>query len=405
MTNGMAMPNDQVRALTVPGETSATAAAAQAKALTEARYTMAMYNRRDWDSVRQELLKECGRPSFAHNKSAYYKKPIGAGVEGLGIRFTEVAMRCMRNVLTDTITVYEDDLKRILRVYVTDLESNNSYTKDVTISKTVERSKPIDDGSKDGLFLSVRVNSAGKKTYTVPATDDDLLNKEGALVSKTIRTLALRLIPGDLQDEAIATIKAIRRNQDAKDPAAARKAIADAFEEVGVSVAMLTDYLGHPLAQTTPTQMEELRGLFAALREGETTWKTIVEAQLERKASKGSTPTPPGPTEASGPQSKSANSAKAAEPRQETAAELKGGQNEAPPFDLGDAPETTPPPGKAAAPGPVVLVSAGQVRLLRAKLKSQDKVSESALCADYGVAKLEDLPASMFDSAKATLSG
>src|SRR3990170_723887 len=84
------------------GETASTAVAAQAKAMIESRYVMAMRNPRNMDQVRQDLLKECRRPSFAHNKSALYHKPIGKGVEGLGIRFVEVALRCMRNVLAES---------------------------------------------------------------------------------------------------------------------------------------------------------------------------------------------------------------------------------------------------------------------------------------------------------------
>ncbi|MEW8152755.1 MAG: hypothetical protein AB2810_21670, partial [Candidatus Thiodiazotropha endolucinida] len=112
---------------THPGQASGSdiavqAAAAQAKAMIESRYVMAMHNPRNWDDVRQKLLKECRRPSFANNKSAFYKKPIGNGVEGLGIRFVEVALRCMTNVLVETVTVYDDSDKEILRVMVTDLE-------------------------------------------------------------------------------------------------------------------------------------------------------------------------------------------------------------------------------------------------------------------------------------------
>ena len=43
------------------GETAALAMAAQAKAAVQARYLMAMENRRDMDVVRQRILKECNR--------------------------------------------------------------------------------------------------------------------------------------------------------------------------------------------------------------------------------------------------------------------------------------------------------------------------------------------------------
>lgn len=264
-------------------ETASTAVAAQAKAMVEARYVMALQRPRNWDQVRQDLLAECRRPSFAHNKSAYYRKPIGQGVEGLGIRFVEVALRCMKNVLVETTMIFEDDAKEVHRVSVTDLESNLTYPLDVRVSKTVERSKPSDDGS----FISVRNNSYGKKVYTVPAGDDDLLNKRAALISKAIRTLGLRIIPGDMQDEAEEIIKSVRLDEAARDPSAERKKIADAFASIGVKAADLVEYLGHSLDACSPTELVDLRGIYGAIKDGEASWKSVMDNKAENKGDGG----------------------------------------------------------------------------------------------------------------------
>lgn len=258
-------------------ETASTAVAAQAKAMVESRYVMALKKPRNWDQVRQDVIRECRRPGFAHNKSAYYRKPIGQGVEGLGIRFVEVALRCMTNVLIETTMIFEDDLKEIHRVTVTDLEANTTYPLDVRVSKTVERSKPMDDGS----YLSVRTNSYKKLVYTVPANDDDLLNKRAALISKAIRTLGLRIIPGDIQDDGEAEIKRIRQDRAAEDPAAERKALVDDFGGVGVKASDLVEYLGHSLDQCSPSQLVDLRGIYCAIFDGEATWKTVMENKAE----------------------------------------------------------------------------------------------------------------------------
>lgn len=259
------------------GETASAAVAAQAKAMIESRYVMAMRNPRDMDQVRQDLLKECRRPSFAHNKSALYNKPIGKGVEGLGIRFVEVALRCMRNVLAESLMIYADKENEIHRVIVTDLEANSTWQIDITVTKTVERSKPSDDGT----YVSMRKNSYGKNVYTVPAQDDELLNKRMALISKATRTNGLRLIPGYLQDEAEEIIRAIRLDAAAKDPDAERKAIADAFAGIGVKATDLQEYLGHALDGCTPAELVDLRGLYGALKDGEATWVTVMENKRE----------------------------------------------------------------------------------------------------------------------------
>lgn len=259
-------------------ETASTAVAAQAKAMVEARYVMAMQRPRNWDQVRQDIIRECRRPTFAHNKSAYYRKPIGNGVEGLGIRFVEVALRCMTNVLIETTMIFEDDAKEVHRVAVTDLESNVTYPLDVRVSKTVERSKAADDGS----YISVRKNSYGKNVYTVPANDDDLLNKRAAQISKAIRTLGLRIIPGDLQDEAEEIIKHVRMDEAARDPDAERKKLADAFAGIGVKAEDLTKYLGHALDACSPNELVDLRGIYGAIKDGEATWKTVMENKAEQ---------------------------------------------------------------------------------------------------------------------------
>lgn len=278
------MSNELANTFTPPStqqygvESASSAIAAQSKAMVESRYIMAMRNPRNMDAVRQELLKECRRPSFAHNKSAYYIKPIGQGVEGLGIRFVEVALRCMKNVLVETTMIFEDEIKEVHRVSVTDLEANITYPLDVRVSKTVERSKPNGDGS----YLSVRKNSYGRDVFTLLGTDDDLLNKRGALISKAIRTIGLRIIPGDLCDEAEEIIKAIRLDAAAQDPDAARRKLVDAFAEIGVTATDLTGYLGHDIGKCSPAQIVTLRGIYGAIRDGEATWQTVMTNKAEQ---------------------------------------------------------------------------------------------------------------------------
>lgn len=254
-------------------ETATAALATQAKAMVEARYVMAMQRPRDLDVVRERLLKECKRPSFA--EVARYHKPIGKGVEGPSIRFAEAALRCMTNVTIETLTVFDDAEKRIVRVAVTDLEANVPYSQDVTITKTVER-RSVKQGE---TVIRQRLNSKGEPVFLVEATDDDILNKQGALVSKAIRTLGLRLIPGDLQDEAMDAVAETLRNRDAQDPDAAKRRLFDAFSTMGVSAEQLKEYLGHKADVLNPKELADLRGLFAALRDGETTWREIMDAR------------------------------------------------------------------------------------------------------------------------------
>lgn len=262
---------------TALAETASSAVAAQATAAVQARYVVAAKNPRDLDDVRVRLLKECKRPRFA--EVARYLKPVGQGVAGPSIRFAEAALRCMGNVMPEVATIYDDTKKRIIRVTVTDLETNLTYSQDVVIEKTVERSK-LKNGQQP---IAVRTNSNGYKTYIVEATEDDLLNKQGALVSKALRTLALRVLPGDILDECMEQVIRTQEDRDKQDPDAARKRLVDAFVAIGVKPSDIKTYLGHDLATSSPAELTELRGVYAAIRDGEGTWTDALAAKTKAK--------------------------------------------------------------------------------------------------------------------------
>ncbi len=255
-------------------ETASTAVAAQARASVEARYLVAMKNPRSWDTVRVKVLAACKRPGFA--EAARYSKPVGAkSVVGPSIRFAEEALRAMGNCYVETMVVFDDAERRIVRVNVTDLESNLSYPQDLLIAKTVERSR-VRDGQ---TILGRRQNTKGETVYILEATEDDLLVKQAALTSKAIRTGALRLLPSDIQEEAMEKVAETLMKEDAHDPAAARKRMCDLFYTLGVEPNDLVEYLGHELPQTTPAELNLLRTIYQALKDGEATWADVLETK------------------------------------------------------------------------------------------------------------------------------
>jgi hypothetical protein len=258
-------------------ETASSALAEQAKAQVQARYIMAMQRPRDLMQARQRLLDDCKRPGFAD--AAIYNKPVGDGIEGPSIRMAEAAARALTNIMTSATAIYDDTQKRIVHVSATDLEANLTYDRDITIVKTVERSR-VPEGRRS---CGARVNSNGKTVYTIEATDDEIVDKEGSLISKAMRTCLLRLVPGDLLDEAVAQCYETMRNRDAQDPAAATKAMCDAFGELGVTVEMLTEYLGHSVAQSTPDEMRRMRGTYNAIKNSEASWAQVVAVRADEK--------------------------------------------------------------------------------------------------------------------------
>lgn len=266
-------------------EVASTALAASAKAIVEARVIVAGMNPRDPDAVRQRMLKRCESYSFAYG--AIYTLPARAGstkeISGPSIRFVEAALQEMGHFRTTSVTIQDGPEQREVLIGVTDLQTNNSFDKSITIYKTVER-KRLRDGQ---TALGRRVNSYGDVVYIVEASEDDLITKEAALTSKVMRGLALRLIDPALVEECLDAIDATIEKKNKADPDGERKRLIDGFFNLGVRVTDLKAYLGVDPGALTPADFKMLRQVWIALKEGHTTWAEVVEA---RKAVLGEQP-------------------------------------------------------------------------------------------------------------------
>lgn len=266
-------------------ETHSTALAERAKAEVSAMFIMAMQNPRAWPTVWGVLIKECKRPSFA--EAAIYRLKKGKKkneetgqwednwIEGLTIGFARSALRAMGNADISEPTIYEDEEKRIVEVCAIDLECNVRQRRQVMVARSIER------GSADGReVLGERKNSYGKTTYIVVPTDDEMEVKVASLVSKKRRDLILDMLPADLKDDCKATALAVRQQADKTDPDAAKKKMISAYMQIGVNADELSKYLGHPFEQVTADELEELRGVGAAIKDGETNWAEALREKI-----------------------------------------------------------------------------------------------------------------------------
>ncbi len=243
----------------------------------QAMFQIARQNPRNMLDVRHRILESCRRPAFA--QTARYSKPIGGGKQltGASIRLMEECIRAMGSIITETLCKYDDEAQRLISVIMTDLETNTTYSKDVIIEKSVERSF-VRDGQ---VVLGQRANSSGRTVFNIVASDDELQIKEGALVSKCVRGLAERIVPRDIIDEALAVCAEVSSRDDATDPTAAIKRVADAFGKLGVRPSELQDFIGHDLQSLSKAEIGMLRDLHAGITSGETIWADVVAAKRE----------------------------------------------------------------------------------------------------------------------------
>ena len=254
----------------VSKDPAAIAAAEGAKARIQSAYIMALNKPRNEDQARDKILEACKRPAFAERVE--FSKPVGGRqIKGPSIRFAELALREWTNILADTQTLYEDDKIRRVRVSVLDLETNAQFCKEIQVRKTVERKNP-----KGHEVIGDRLNSQGEKVYIVLATDDELHNKEAALISKALRNEGLRVIPSDITDEALETARKTLRDRDAEDPKAAKKKILDSLSSIGIKPKDIQKYLKHSIDNLSPIELEDLRGMYTAIKEGSASWADYV---------------------------------------------------------------------------------------------------------------------------------
>lgn len=261
-------------------EVAPSAAAALAKATIEAKFTIALRKPRNEMDARNSLLAACRRPLFA--AAAIYAKPVGGqSIEGLSIRFAETALQAWRNVDVSAVTGFEDENKRLVRITVTDLETNLSFTDEVLLAKTVERRSP----QKGAEILGERQNSKGERVFIIRATEDDLQNKLNAAKSKSIRNSGLRLIPHDILEECEEVIRHTRENGGA-DPKEETKKLCDAFSGLNISPGELERFLGHALANVSRKELAELRTMFVTIRDGEASWIDYIRAKESAQPSR-----------------------------------------------------------------------------------------------------------------------
>jgi hypothetical protein len=270
-----AFPSQPVQAQIAVTDPAAIAAAEASKARIQSAYIMAFQKPRSYDQSRMKILEACRRPSFAE-KVQYSKPAGGTSVAGPSIRFAELALREWGNVMYENQVVFDDENFRRVQVTIIDLETNATFGSSVQIPKTVERKN-----DKGREVVSERINVHGEKVYIVRATDDELLNRQAAQVSKTLRNEGLRLIPQEIIEEAISISQMTMQSQDQKDPDAARKKLADIFYSIGVQPKDIENYLRHPLSQCVPQELQELRSIYHSIKDGESKWIDYMKQKEE----------------------------------------------------------------------------------------------------------------------------
>jgi hypothetical protein len=261
-------------------ESGASVLAARAEAEIKARAVIAINRPRNFERFRKNVLAACQRSRFAD--AAIYSKPTGGkAIEGLSIRFAEECARHYGNLDISSMVVGENDDYRTIECAVADLETNMVWRQNVVVPKTVERKKT----QAGDEVIRRRTNAQGQIVCVVRATADQVFMQQNALISKTIRTLILNIIPSDVKEEAYEMMETVLSGEIRKDPAAYREKLKRAFFKIKIVEKQLVEYLGKSLEDANEAELFVLARIGEGIAQGEGTWAEV----MAQKHGKGAT--------------------------------------------------------------------------------------------------------------------
>lgn len=226
---------------------------------------------RDEDAAYQKLFRACKRTSFADTVA--YSFPRGKDedgnrkmVTGPSINLAREAARVWGNVRYGYEVTKDNDEERTIRAFAWDVETNTKVEAEDNFEKLIQR------------------KLRGETVWLKPDERDlrELTGRRGAVA---VRNCILQILPRDLVEDALAIAAETRQSEAQRDPDAARKRILDGFDEINVTAGMLEEYLGHPLAQSSPVEIARLREIWKSIADGNSTWAEYMASRQPQTAS------------------------------------------------------------------------------------------------------------------------
>jgi len=219
----------------------------------QAAYVMAMRNPRNEGDCYGKIVRACERPTFA--EGVRYVFPRGqTQVEGPSVKFARESARCWGNIQYGYRVTDATDERTTVEGWAVDLETNARVVASLTFKNLVQRKR------------------SGQTVWILPDERDyrELVAKNGAVAE---RNAILKMLPPDVIEDALRVaretlVKAAKGEIKQDKPATIRRLVA-AFRDVGVTGEMIEAKLAHALDLITEEELADLRGIFAALRDGQ----------------------------------------------------------------------------------------------------------------------------------------
>lgn len=223
------------------------------------------------------LMAACGRTTFQEKAVYRFKRgskqlPDGRWVdnfvEGPSVHMAREFARHWRHLRYGFRVVSEDEDRVQIRGFAWDMLTNEKVEQDASFRKLIFR-------KNDGW---IRPDERDLR---------ELINKHGAIAE---RNCLLKVLPSDMVEDACQRAQELRIAGIKNDMEAARKKIVAAFAEINVSATQVEDFLDHPIAETTPKELAELRSIWASIRDGNGHWSEHAR-ERDKTRTEATTPT------------------------------------------------------------------------------------------------------------------
>lgn len=190
------------------------------------------------------IIESCKRPSLADQ--AVYAYPRGGKmVTGASIRLAEVLAQKYGNIHIEISIVSQDNDKTEAMATAIDMESNYVVSQGFTVPHQ-------------------RTTKQGMKKLTDERDIRELVQNIG---SRILRGCILRVIPGDITEEALKQCERTQATSDVPVKEQVRNMV-KAFDELGVKVEHLEKRLGHNLDATIPAEIVTLKSVYKSIKDG-----------------------------------------------------------------------------------------------------------------------------------------
>lgn len=212
---------------------------------------------RDVTAATSRINEACKRKALA--ESALYSYPRGnETVTGPSIRLAETMAQCWGNMDFGIIELEQRGGESHVMAYAWDLETNTRQTKIFTVPH-------------------IRHTRSGQYKLTDPRDIYEMVANQGA---RRLRACILGIIPGDIQDSAVAECEKTMRGRNTEPLIDRVRKMIQAFQEsFSVTQAMIERRLGHHVDTCSETELVQLRKIFSSLKDGMASREQFFEVQ------------------------------------------------------------------------------------------------------------------------------